>query len=62
MERGVLIEQITDIKFLVKLGRSGRDIIQMLETVNGESAMKCRTVYKWVHQFKEGQQSVDDNA
>jgi hypothetical protein len=33
----------------------------MLETVYDESAMKHRTVYKWVNWFKEGQESVDDN-
>jgi transposase len=34
----------------------------MLETVYGESAIKCRTVYKWVNQFKEGWESVNDNV
>jgi len=34
----------------------------MLEMVYGESAMKCRTVYKWVDRFKEGRESVDDDA
>jgi len=34
----------------------------MLEMVYGESAMKRRTVYKWVDRFKEGRESVDDNA
>jgi transposase len=62
MERGVLTEQRTNIKFLVKLGKSGREILEMLETVYGESAMKRRTVYKWVDRFKEGREGVDDNA
>jgi hypothetical protein len=44
MEWGVLTEQRTNIKFLVKLGKSGREILEMLETVYGESAMKRRTV------------------
>ncbi|EZA61815.1 hypothetical protein X777_09869 [Ooceraea biroi] len=34
----------------------------MLEMVYGESAMKRRTVYKWVDRFKEGRESVDDDA
>jgi hypothetical protein len=34
----------------------------MLEMVYGESAMKRRTVYKWVDQFKEGRESVDDDT
>jgi hypothetical protein len=44
MERGVLTEQRTNIKFLMKLGKSGWEILQMLDTVYGESAMKRRTV------------------
>jgi ribosomal protein S25 len=34
----------------------------MLEMVYGESAMKHRTVNKWVDRFKEGRESVDDDA
>jgi hypothetical protein len=44
MERDVLTEQRTNIKFLVKLGKSGWEIREMLETVYCESAMKPRTV------------------
>jgi transposase len=62
MEQGILTEQRTNIKFLVKLGKNGQEILQMLEMVYGESAMKCRTVYKWVDRFKEGRESVDDKA
>jgi hypothetical protein len=28
----------------------------------GESAMKRRNVYKWMDRFKEGRESVDDEA
>jgi transposase len=62
MERGVLTEQRTNIKLLVKLGKSWQEILEMLEIVYGESAMKRRTVYKWVDQFKEGRESVNHNA
>jgi hypothetical protein len=34
----------------------------MLEIVSGESALKRGTVYKWVDWFKEGRESVDDDA
>ena len=60
MERDVLTEQRTNIKFLVKLGKNSQKILQILEMVYGESAMKRRTVYKWVNRFKEGRESVDD--
>jgi transposase len=46
----------------VKIGKSGRKIYEMLETVYGESAIKHRTVYKWVDRFKKGRESVDDNT
>jgi transposase len=62
MVRGVSTVLRTNIKFLVKLGKSGREILQMLETVYGESAMQRRTVYKRVDRFKDGHESVDDNA
>jgi hypothetical protein len=62
MEQGVLTEQGANIKFLVKLSKSRWEILEMLETVYGESAMKHRTVYKWVDRFKEGRESIDDNA
>jgi transposase len=62
MERDVLTEQRANIKFLVKLGKNGQEILQMLEMVCGESAMKRRTMHKWVDQFKEGRESVDDDA
>jgi hypothetical protein len=62
MERGVLTEQRAIIKFLVKLGKSGWEILEMLKTVCGESAMKHRTVYKWVDWFKEEWESINDNV
>jgi transposase len=62
MERGVLTEQRTNIKFLVKLGKNGQEILQMLEMAYGGSAMKRRTVYKWLDLFKGGRESVDDEA
>jgi hypothetical protein len=36
MERDVLTEQRTNIKFLLKLGKNGQEILQMLEMVFGE--------------------------
>ena len=62
MERDVLTEQRTNIKFLVKLGKNGQEFLHVLEMVYGESAMKRITVYKWVDLFKEGRESVDDDA
>jgi hypothetical protein len=37
-----------NIKFLVKLGRSGSEIREMLVQVYGDNIMKKTAVYKWV--------------
>jgi hypothetical protein len=44
----------TNIKFLVKLGKSGSEIREMLEQLYGDNAMKKIAVYKWVTCFSEG--------
>jgi hypothetical protein len=54
IERDVLTERRTNIRYLVKLAKSRWETLEILETVYGESALKCRTVYKWVDQFKDG--------
>jgi len=40
MERDVLTEQRINIKFLVKLGKNGPEIHEMLQSVYAESTMK----------------------
>ena len=46
------LEQRTNIKFLVKLGKSGNEIREMLVQVSGDNAMKKTPVHKWVkHPF-----------
>jgi len=54
------LEQQTNIKFLVKLGKSGNKIREMLVQVYGDNAMKKTAVYKWVKRFSEGRESVTD--
>jgi len=54
------LEQRTNIKFLVKLGKSGNEIREMLVKVYGDNAMKKTAVYKWVKCFSEGRESVPD--
>jgi len=39
------LEQRTNIKFLVKLGKSGNEIRQVLVQVYGDNAMKKTAVY-----------------
>ena len=54
------LEQRTNVRFLVKLGKSGKEIREMLVQVYGDNAMKKTEVYKWVKLFSEGRESVTD--
>ena len=54
------LEQRTNIKFLVKPGKSGNEIRETLVQVYGDTAMKTTAVYKWVKRFSEGRESVTD--
>jgi len=57
---GACIRATPNIKFLVKLGKSGNEIREMLVQVYGDNAMKKTAVYKWVKRFSEGRESVTD--
>jgi len=54
------LEQRTNIKFLVKLGKSGNEIRKMLVQVYGDNVVKKTAVYKWGKRFSEGRESVTD--
>jgi len=54
------LEQRTNIIFIVKLGKSGNEIREMLVQVYGDNAMKKTAVYKWVKRFSEGRECVTD--
>ena len=54
------LEQRTNIKFLVKLGKSGNKIRDMLVQVYGDNTMKKTALYKWVKCFCEGRESVSE--
>ena len=62
MEINQKLEQQINIKFLVKLGKNGPEIHQMLQQVYEECALKERTVFKWVQHFQEGREDPKDNA
>jgi hypothetical protein len=52
------LEERTNIKFLVKLGKSGKEIREMLVQVYRDNAMKKSAVCKWVKLFSEGREKV----
>jgi len=54
------LEQRMNIKFLVRLGKSGNEIRKMLVQVYGDNAMKKTAVYKWMKHFSEGRENVTD--
>ena len=45
------LQQRTNIKFLVKLGKSGNEMREILLQVYGVNAMKRTVVQKWVRFF-----------
>jgi hypothetical protein len=51
MEIDQQLEQWINIKFLVKLGKSGPEICRMLQQAYGEDALKRSTVFKWVQRY-----------
>ncbi len=52
------IEQRLNVKFLVKLGKSGPKINKILSTVYGEDALKLAMIYKWVKCFEERREDI----
>ena len=51
----------SNIKFLVKLGWKGTEIIQVLQTVYKDDAPKKTGVYKWIERFQDGREAVEDD-
>jgi len=49
-----------NIKFLVKLGKSGNKIREMLVQVYGDNTVEKIAVNTWVKRFSEGRESVTD--
>ena len=52
------LEQRTNVKFLVKLGKSRNEIREMLVQVYEDNVMKKTAVYKWMKRFSEGREGV----
>ncbi len=56
------IEQLLNVKFLIKFGKNGAKINEMLSMVYSEDTLKPATVYKWVKRFQEGCENIDDDV
>jgi hypothetical protein len=55
MEISQQLEQRINIKFLVKLTKSGLEICQMLQQAYGEDVLKRRTVFKWCSDIEKAE-------
>ncbi len=54
-------EQRVILKFPVKLGDGGGDILKKLHMVYGDGVPKAMVVYKWVARYKEEQELLKDD-
>ena len=53
-------EQRGNIKFLCRFGKSASKTLLALQQVYGDTALKKSTLYDWFSQFKNGQETEDD--
>jgi len=57
----VKLEQQANIKFCVKLGKSGAETFEMLQRAYRNEAMCCATCFEWHARFKRGRTSLEDD-
>ena len=56
------VEQRTNLKFLVQLGKSPSEALKMLQEVYRQETMSRLHVFEWHKRFKEGREEVEDDA
>ena len=54
------LEQRYAIKFCVKLGKSGSEMLQLLRTAYGDAALSSSQVLRWYKAFKDGREGIED--
>jgi hypothetical protein len=57
----VKLEQRANIKFCVKLNKSGVETFKMIRHVYGNEAMSCARCFEWHAHFKRGRTSLEDD-
>ena len=55
------LEQRTNIKFLVKLGKTATETLSMLNDLYGDETMSRARVFEWHKRFASGRDDVDDD-
>ena len=54
-------EQLVNVKFCVKLGKSAPETYDLLNKVYGESVLSRTQVLEWFKRFKEGREEIVDD-
>ena len=55
------MEQRTNSRFLVRLGKTPSEALQLWQKVHGDEAMSRLRVFEWCKRFKEGREDVEDD-
>jgi hypothetical protein len=55
------LEQRANMKFCVKLGKSGAETFEMIRCAYGNEAMCRATCFEWHAHFKRGRTSIEDD-
>jgi hypothetical protein len=55
------LEQLINIKFCVKIGKSASQKLVLLTVAYDEYAMKKSRVFEWHRRFKKGREDVQDD-
>ena len=54
-------EQHANIKFMCRLGKSALETLSALQQFYGDTALKNSALYNWFSQFKNGQETLEDD-
>ena len=55
------VEQQTNLKFLVRLGKTPTEALKLLQEIYGDDRMSRTRVFEWHRRFKEGREEVEDD-
>ena len=55
------LEQPINLKFLVRLGKTPTETLNLLNEVYVENAISREGVFKWHKRFKDGREKVEDD-
>ena len=55
------VEQRINLKFLVRLGKTPTEALQLLQKVYGDNTMSRTRLFEWLRRFKEGREEMEDD-